>query len=410
MKVPRIIFGIMATLVVPHASGQIVLTLQDAVQQAMDAHPLVRADAQRIVTADALTQQAGLRPNPRLFVQSENWNFTGSPTQPIASVFTDQFLYASQSLETAGKRQRRVDLAQQNVQLTQLDHEILRRQIEFRVRLAYWNAAGAQRVLDLLRENQLNLQQATAFHEIQLREGAIAEADVLRVRLEGDRGAVSVEDAAREAGAARIALLREMGSDSFPEIRFADSLDIVPDPPLVNIDSALNARADLRQARQVVEQTRAALRLQHAIARPDVEVLSGYKRTSGYNTLIWGVQVNLPFFNKNQGNIAAATSEVSAAESRVKVVEARIRAEIEGAVLDVESRRRRLSSLVTDALSRADESVSVARAAYREGGTDLLRLLDAERIHIELEVANARMRMEYRQSLASLELALGVSQ
>jgi outer membrane protein TolC len=52
----------------------------------------------------------------------------------------------------------------------------------------------------------------------------------------------------------------------------------------------------------------------------------------------------------------------------------------------------------------------VARAAYREGGTDLLRLLDAERIHIELEVMNARKRAEYRQSLVGLETALGVSQ
>lgn len=386
------------------------LTVQDAVQQALGLHPLLQADAQRITTADALVTQAGLRPNPRLFVQSENWNFTGSPTQPIASVFTDQFLYASQVLETAGKRQRRVELAQHNVQLTQLDHEILAKQIEFRVRLAYWNAAGAQRVLDLLRENQLNLQQATAYHEIQLREGAIAEADVLRVRLEGDRGAVAVENAAREAGTARIALLREMGSGSFPEIKFADALDVVPNPPAVDIDKALNARTELRLARQVVEQARAALRLQHAVARPDVEVLSGYKRTSGYNTLIWGFQVNLPFFNKNQGNIAAADSEIIAAEARAKAVEVRIRAEIEGAAQDVESRRRRLASLLTDALTRAGESVGIARAAYREGGTDLLRLLDAERVNIELEVANARMHMEYRQSLASLELALGVSQ
>ncbi len=390
------------------AHAQTLLMLDDAVRQALDNHPLLQAESQRIATVDALAEQAGVRPNPRLFVQSENWRYS-TPTQPIASTFTDQFLYLSQVLETGGKRQRRVDVAQQNVQLSQLERELLAKQIEARVKLAYWSAVGAQRVLELLRASQQNLQQTVEYHEIQLREGAIAESDVLRVRLEGDRAAIAVENAARDADAARIALLREMGSQTFMDIRLGETLDAQPDPPLANVDEALSNRTEIRQARQAIDQASAGLRLQNAVARPDVEVISGYKRTSGYNTVLWGFQVNLPFFNKNQGNIAAATSEITVAESRLKAVEARVRADVEAALRDVQSRRQRLASLVTGTLARADDSVSVARAAYREGGTDLLRLLDAERIYIELEVMNARMRMEYRQSLVGLETALGVS-
>ena len=389
--------------------AQKLLMLEDAVRQALDNHPLLQAESQRIATADALVTQAGARPNPRLFIQSENWNFSGAPTQPIASTFTDQFLYASQVLETAGKRQRRMDVAQQNVQLSLLDRELLAQQIIARVKLAYWSAVGAQRVLDLLEESKQNLQQTVEYHEIQLREGAIAEADVIRVRLEGDRAAIAVENAAREAEAARINLLREMGSQSFLDIRLGETLDAQPDPPIANVDEALAARVEVRQARQAIDQAGSSLRLQQSIARPDVEVLAGYKRTVGYNTAMWGVQVNLPFFNKNQGNIAAASSEISVAESRLKSVEARVRADVETALRDVQSRRQRLVSLVAGTLTRADDSVVIARAAYREGATDLLRLLDAERLYIELEVMNARMRMEYRQSLVGLETALGVS-
>ncbi len=390
------------------AQNPALLMLEDAVRQALDNHPALMAESQRIATADALATQAGLRPNPRLFIQSENWR-SSTPTQPIASTFTDQFAYVSQILETGGKRQRRVEVAQHNAQLSQLERQLVARQIEARVKLAYWSAVGAQQVLELLRESQQNLQQTVAYHEIQLREGAIAEADVIRVRLEGDRAAIAMENAARDADEARIALLREMGSQTFFDVRLGETLDSQPDPPVTNIEEALSNRMDVRQARQVVEQARAALRLQTAVARPDVEVLSGYKRTSGFNTLLWGFQVNLPFFNKNQGNIAAADSEITVAESRLKSVEARVRADVESASRDVQARRQRLASLVSGTLSRADESVVIARAAYREGGTDLLRLLDAERIHIELEVMNARMRMEYRQSLVALEAALGVS-
>jgi outer membrane protein, heavy metal efflux system len=390
------------------AQGQTVLMLDDAVRQAMDNHPLLRAESQRIATADALVTQAGVRPNPRLFIQSENWRYS-TPTQAITSTFTDQFAYLSQVLETGGKRQRRVDVAQQNVQLSQLERELVGKQIEARVKQAYWAAVGAEQVLQLLRTSAENMQQTVEYHEIQLREGAIAEADVIRVRLEGDRVAIAVENAARDAELARIALLREMGVPEILEIRLGETLDAQPEPPAVNIADALAARIDVRQARQAVEQAQTSLRLQNAVAKPDVEVLSGYKRTSGYNTAIWGVQVNLPFFNRNEGNIAAASSEITVAESRLKAAEARVRADVETALRDVQSRRQRLASLLTGSLARSNDSVSVARAAYREGGTDLLRLLDAERIHIELEVMNARMRAEYRQSLVALETALGVS-
>jgi outer membrane protein TolC len=390
------------------AFGQRVLMVDEAVREALGTHPLLQAESQRITTAGALVQQAGVRPNPRLFIQSENWNFSGAPPQPMASVFTDQFLYASQVLETGGKRDRRVGAAEQSVHVAELEREIMSRQIAYRVKAAYWAALGAQRVLELLRENQENLQQTIEYHENQLREGAIAEADVIRVRLEGDRGAVAVENAAREFESARIFLWREMGSDSFPAVILGESLEASPVPPVANVDEVLLVRPEVLQARQFTEQTRATLRLQQAVAKPDVEVLSGYKRTAGYNTLMWGVQVNLPFFNKNQGNIAAATSEIAVAESRVKAVEAGVRAEVETASREVESRRQRLAALVAGTLARADDSVAVARAAYREGGTDLLRLLDAERVHIEVEVMNARMQMEYRQSLAALEAALGV--
>jgi hypothetical protein len=39
---------------------------------------------------------------------------------------------------------------------------------------------------------------------------------------------------------------------------------------------------------------------------PDPEFLAGYKRTGGFDTVIVGVQINLPFRNRNQGSIAAA--------------------------------------------------------------------------------------------------------
>ena len=385
------------------------MTVDEAVREALESHPVLAVQAQRIQSVTGQVQQAGLRLNPRLFIQSENWN-VGNPNIPIASTFTDQFFYASQGLERGNKRQLRVELAQQAVRLSQDERDILARQIAARVKLAYWAAAGAQRTVELLKQTQEYMQQTIEYHEIQLREGAIAEGDVIRVRLEGDRTNVALENAEREAMLTKVALQREMGRENAVELVLTDNIDVQPAPPAVDVGRALEARPDLHQAKQAIEQARANVRLQQANAKPDVEVLGGYKRTVGFNTFMWGVQVPLPFFNRNQGNIATAQSDVSAAELHVRAMEVQIKAEIEAAQRDVEARRQRLTSLVEGALARAEDSLTIARAAYREGGTDLLRLLESERIYIELEIMNARMRMEYRQSLVTLETVLGVAQ
>ncbi len=301
-----------------------------------------------------------------------------------------------------------MELAQNAQAVAEQDREVVIRGVVARVRFAYWAAVGARRAVDLLRDTQNNFQQTIDYHVAQAREGAIAEGDLLRVRLEGDRVTVAYETAQRELLTANTELLRAMGRQDFPELLLIDTLESPPAPPAVNIEAALSARPEIQRDRKALAEAQANLRLQQALARPDVEVMAGYKRTAGYNTALWGLQINLPLLNRNQGATAAAISQIRGAEAALKATEAEVRAEIQAAQQDVKARRLRLAGLMKESLTRADQSVEIARAAYREGGTDLLRLLDSERVNIEIRMLNARLLTEYRQSLVLLGAALGV--
>jgi outer membrane protein, heavy metal efflux system len=76
---------------------------------------------------------------------------------------------------------------------------------------------------------------------------------------------------------------------------------------------------------------------------------------------------------------------------------------------EVQNRRRQLTDLFPGILSQANESSRISQAAYREGGSDLLRLLDTERVRIEAQLMYYRTLAEYRQSLATLDAASGVA-
>ncbi len=390
------------------ATAQEPLSLQDAVSTALQQHPALQASADRIAVSEALRRQAALSPNPKLILQSEN-------TRPyLNSSFvywrdTDNFAYLQQTLETAGKRDRRVDLAAANIRRTELERELLRFQIASRVKHAYWAAAGASTIAALLREDRASFQGIIQYHEIRVREGAVAEADLIRVRLEGERLAIAQNAADLEAERTRIHLFREMGRTEFPAATFADPLEPLPDTPAVDIEQALERRPEIKLALQIADVSRANLRFQQVTAKPNVDVLFGYKRATGYDSLIGGVQVDLPFLNRNQGNISAAESDIRAAESTVAATKALIRAEIAAAARDVELRRRQLGDSFQAMRKQADDTARIAEAAYREGGADLLRLLDAQRVRIETQLFYQRALAEYRQSAVNLETALGMA-
>jgi outer membrane protein TolC len=340
-------------------------------------------------------------------LQSENLRpYGGDSFNPNREI--DAFAYLSQPLELGGKRARRVDVAAANERRAELERGLLERQIAARVRQSYWTAVGAQHIYELLQEDIRNFRQIVDYHEARVREGAMAEADLLRVRIEGERLALAANRAGLEAERTRIDLFRNMGAVEFPSVRLTEALEVVPLPP-ADVERALENRVEVRLARHQREAAAANLRLQQSGARPNMDIVFGYKRTSGFNSLLGGIEIDLPYSNRNQGNVAAAQAEIRVAESEFAATQALVRAEVRAAEAEAQVRRRQLTDLLQGLLERAAESSRIALAAYREGGSDLLRLLDAERVRIEIQTLYSRTLAEYRQSVVALETAMGTA-
>jgi cobalt-zinc-cadmium efflux system outer membrane protein len=261
----------------------------------------------------------------------------------------------------------------------------------------------------LLVETAENLKKVVEYHQVRVREGAMAEVDLLRVRLEAQRLNVDINHALLEAERARIHLFREMGQSEFPAVKFTDTVEAaLLDSPVAALETAMSNRLELRVARSAAEQARAHRSLQLAMAKPNVDVLFGYKRTAGFGTMLGGVQVDIPFRNKNQGNIAATAAEIRLAESNLAATEALIRAEYEAAWSAYQLHRRDVVTFLQPLLEQSEETYRIADAAYRLGGADLLRLLDAQRVRIEARIAYVRGLTEVREAQAALEAAMGV--
>lgn len=382
------------------------LSPEMAVQLALDRHSTLQAASSRIVAADALRLQAGLKPNPRLFLQSENTRFGGAPPFQF-SQDVDNFAYASQVFELGHKRERRIELAEEATKSRQMELETLRVQVASRVLGAYWAAVGAQQLEASLKESLVNLERSVQYHRDRVQQGSLPEADLIRVQLEYQQVAITVDNTRQEARRLLSLLHREMGVEEDSQVTLTGDLGATPQIAVDAIEEALESRPDIRLARQAVQQASANVKLQSANAVPDPEALFGYKRTAGLNTMIAGLQINLPFRNRNQGAIAAATAEQTGANAMLRGAQIAARTEIATALNEYRQKQRVVEQLLPALRSQAQETSRIAQAVYREGASDLLRLIDAERTRLQAESLYIRTLTEYRQSAIALQTALG---
>jgi cobalt-zinc-cadmium efflux system outer membrane protein len=142
--------------------------------------------------------------------------------------------------------------------------------------------------------------------------------------------------------------------------------------------------------------------------RPDIDALFGYKRTAGLNTMFAGFQLNLPVFDRNQGAAAAARSDIEANRSSLAAVQQQSASDLALARMSYEIWRRQVADRYRPLLDQAVDIAAISRAAYREGGTDLLRLLDAEKLRVDTQSAWVEALGNYHQSVLSLEYAEGL--
>ena len=394
------------------SAAQTKLGLQDAVKKALDSRASLKAEAERISAAEGLERQTHLIANP-LF-QFENENLRPGQTY---SRDVDTYAFFTQPLDVLGKRKGRIDVAERAVSRTQAEYELASRQVVQNVKLAYWSARGAQENQDLLNATVANFQRIIDYNSAQLSAGAISEQDLLRVQLEGERLQITAHLAAIDLTRTRVELLRQMGETEFPEIILTEPLNASSaQTDLMDLQQVLAQRSEIKIARAALGEAQAKSRLQDVSGRPDLDIIYGFKRTqlvdatSGVNTAMAGVRLTIPVTDRNQGNRAEAVAEVRVQEQLLAATEAGVRADYYGALHDYQLRRNEVIETLRPLREHATNISAIAQAAYTQGGTDLLRLLDAERARLDAELAYVRGMVEYQQSIANLQAAEGVLQ
>ena len=387
--------------------GQTVVSVHDAVAYALSHRPELRVANDRVSVSDRLRSQAGLIPNPRFVFRKEDLRTQTSAFGENSQTYWE----GEQLLEASGKRGGRIAVAQQGIEQSRLQAELERRQIVLNVRESYWKAKAAQSLATLYAQDADYFRQVIEYHEARFREGKIAEVDLLRVRLQGEQIRAAAANARLDSEKALLTLAQEMNAAANTGWVLSEDFEALEEPkPVPAGTDNVSLRTEAQLAQQGIAKAEAQTRLAKAIGRPDLLVTGGYKRDAGMDSPVAGVQFDLPLFNRNQGGVAAAHAEEDAARDSYQATRNRLAAELALAQREYEMRREQYLQTFKPLREQAIEISNISRAAYRAGGLDLLRLLDAERARVDSELSYVRSLEGFHLSVAALNYAEGVDQ
>jgi outer membrane protein, heavy metal efflux system len=315
------------------------ISLSQAEGMFLDSNLLLLAQRYQIDAAKAQVIQARLWPNPNFSIGHTLYSGTLHQFFPVGN-HDETTAGLSQLILLAGKRNKQVRIAQQQATLTEYQFFDLLRTLKYTLRTDFFNVyylRQSEKAYD--REIRALSQIVDAFSGQQAK-GNISEKELVRIkaqlysfRSEYNDLINQINDVQSELRlllqAAPVRLL-----DPIPDSVAIGALDPARYPLNQLIDSALQNRTDLRIARANRDLSKMNYDYQRSLAVPDLTLSLGYDEAGSYLNGYYGIgaSIDLPFFNRNQGNIKAAKAMIGANEVTQRSTEATVQENVSRAL------------------------------------------------------------------------------
>jgi cobalt-zinc-cadmium efflux system outer membrane protein len=381
----------------PTAAG---LSFEELYEIAARDNLQITAVRRRRAVAESAVLIAGQRPNPD-FVTS----YTRAEPRLQYSV--------SQLVELGGKRGRRIDVARNELRLTELDLDAALRTLRRDLRGAYFSVTLARNNYELGQQAVAQAKELANIARERFEAGDIAQFEVLQANLAVDRATNDLDRLGNTERIARATMNQLLNRPPESPLDLHDSLfsriGTVATQDL--IARSLSENVDLRTAEQQIVTEQSRLRLARAQRVPDLTLEPGVETLdSAYTHPGFKMQVSvpLPIFNRGGADIRKSSAMLEQLYAERAAARQRIGSEIARAALNVESARKQVEFYETKLLPDAERVRELANEAYRIGQTSLLTVIDATRNAREVRLAYLQALFDYQTAVADLEQAAGV--
>lgn len=433
------------------------LTLAQAEQLLLERNLSVLAAKYQVSANRAAKLIASFKPNPTLTLGAEQFPiysplsgsfprfFKTNSDAGANPVYTVRYDYL---VERGGKRELRTELAESQLQASEAQMLDAARLQLYQLRQAFTSATLARENLLLAEATNQQYEQTIKLTAAKVENGDLAGIELYRAQAAALQYQQAIQQArttyeqatrdilnilgarAEDVQAAQVAdgeterqrdgetevVKASFTPDSRTAQRLGDELLEVDfnldDQPIGQAPEelrriALAERPDVIAAHRLYDAALKGTFLARAQRVRDVSVGSFVQRVG--SDVAVGANVSIPLFTHNKGfaAISQAEAQKDAAAALMRQVELQAVTDVEKAYLAYRSARRTLDIYNSTTLERAGKLKAIATVSYKEGASNLLELLDAQRTYNQTINSYNQARADYQMALWQLEQAIG---
>jgi outer membrane protein, heavy metal efflux system len=307
------------------------LPLPGAEKMFLDSNLQLLAQRYNVDANQALVIQAKLWPNPNF--QVGHTLYSGALHQFFPTGANDETtLGLSQLILLAGKRNKQIKLAQANVQLSQYQFFDLLRTLKYTLRTDFFQIYYLRTSAKVYDTEIKALQKISDAFAQQEGKGYISEKEVIRIRAQLYSFVSEYNDLINQINDTESELRLILQTkptyfiDPIVDSNALAGLDPAKYALTTLIDSAYHNRTDLQIARTNTHINQLQYNYQKALAVPDLSLSLGYDEAGSFLTNYYGIgaSIDLPFFNRNQGNIKNAKILIASTQATEKSTQATV--------------------------------------------------------------------------------------
>ncbi len=382
------------------------LTLADLEQMALANHPMIPEAAAGVHAAAGMAKQAGLYPNPSV-------GYSGEQIRGGQQRGGEQGFYVSQNIVLGGKLGASRRVAERVRQEAESKADVRRQSLLNSVRMSYYDALAAQRLVEVRRSLSGLAKDAVATANQLGNVGQADRPDILQAEVEAEQADLALASAEQSADAAWRSLAISVGK---PELPFSQLAGEFEKFPRLDRDKSWQTVVEqspaLKLARREVERAQASLAVAKKVSIPDLTVTAGLQQNfepltaspgaiglQGFATI--GVQ--LPVFNRNQGNVEAARAEIEGAQQQAAREQLELRRKFTQMFRDYAISTEVAERYGRDMLPRAQRAYDLYRKNYQAMAGAFPQVLLAQRTLFQLQADRIQALERVWRSVVAIE-------
>jgi len=388
------------------------ISIEEAIRLALQHNHALQAARTTILQSQAMETTANLRPNPVL-----SWDAQFLPIFQPNKFDADYLNTQAQfdlglgyTFERGRKRQHRLQAAQDVTTATRSTVTDNQRQLIFNVSQQFVAAILAQSTIDFTQQDLDSFQKTVEISEARYKAGDMSEGDLLKIKLQ----MLQFQNdnfAARLAKVQALAGLRQfLGFESVP-----DNYDVAGELEYQIVHGglddlkalALRTRPDLQAAQQNVVAARSAELLAEANGKRDLGASFNYSHVAATNTGAFFFNIQLPLFDRNQGEIARTRHVITQNQELASETGQQVLTDVVDAFSALRTSEQIVQLYQGGYVEQATKSRDISEYSYKRGAASLLDYLDSERTYRANQLAYRQALATYMTALEQMKQAVG---